>query len=251
MRGCRPSNARGAFTFVELLIVVAAVALLGLVAFGSFTRASLQGDVALAQSRMGSLSNALEAYKVDNGVYPACHRSGYPLAPLAEPHVLERLSTPVAYLADSLLLDPFPVAFRKSSSTGASQAVEIPTAVVGNEWSGGFNYQAWNNTGRSQTVADGFAIVPFAPASAYLLESSGPAATFHAAGGILANDILPDGPVLLIYDPTNGSMSAGGIFCVGGAASSTPGYAAGAGLLAAAPSCAASPSMTGESWAHY
>jgi type II secretory pathway pseudopilin PulG len=247
------AQTRRAFTFVELLIVVAALALMGAIFLGSFTRASLQSDVALAQSRMATLADALEAYKVDNGVYPACDRSGLVVRRTAgELEVLERLSTPIAYVADSLLPDPFPASFRRVSSTAAAQAAEAPTAVAGNEWLGSFIYQSWLDTNRSQTTVDSFVPTRLLPATAYALQSAGPSATMHNLGGILANDFLPDGPVLLMYDPTNGAVSAGGIFCVGGTATASQFYAAGAGLLAVAPSCIAqTPSSVGESWTYY
>ncbi len=53
-------------------------------------------------------------------------------------------------------------------------------------------------------------------------------------GGTLANDVPVDGPVLLIYDPTNGAVSFGSIFRIGGIVDPyVPSYAAGEGLRAA------------------
>jgi hypothetical protein len=55
-------------------------------------------------------------------------------------------------------------------------------------------------------------------------------------GGVLQQDADVDGPILLIYDPTNGTVSFGSIYRVGGNASPsapTSTYKAGAGLVRA------------------
>src|SRR5690606_21841897 len=98
-------------------------------------------------------------------------------------------------------------------------------------------YQAWNSEQRYTLPPDGFSNGSLdRPARSWLLHSAGPDSTFHNLGGVLDNDVTTDGPILLIYDPTNGPASFARTHRVGGAASPGGGsgsYGAGAGLVQA------------------
>ena len=58
------------FTLIELLIVVAIIAILAAIAVPNFLDAQLRAKVAAAMTDMRALVTALEAYAVDNNVYP-------------------------------------------------------------------------------------------------------------------------------------------------------------------------------------
>jgi hypothetical protein len=90
-----------------------------------------------------------------------------------------------------------------------------------------FIYQSWNSEGRAEPLTG-------RRARQWLLHSAGPDQTYHNLGGVLANELTIDGPILLIYDPSNGTVSAGSIYKVG-AGSEGPSrfYAAGQGLVRA------------------
>ena len=61
---------RNGFTLIELLIVIAIIAILALIAVPNFLEAQVRAKVARSMSDMRSLATAIEAFAVDNGVYP-------------------------------------------------------------------------------------------------------------------------------------------------------------------------------------
>ncbi|HOE97615.1 MAG TPA: prepilin-type N-terminal cleavage/methylation domain-containing protein [Candidatus Sumerlaeota bacterium] len=90
-------NARlKAFTLIELLIVVAIIAILAAIAVPNFLEAQSRAKVSRSRSDMRSIATALEAYRIDNNsALPAsamsawwCERWGY----------WERVTSPVAYM---------------------------------------------------------------------------------------------------------------------------------------------------------
>jgi prepilin-type N-terminal cleavage/methylation domain-containing protein len=60
-----------AFTLIELLIVVAIIAILAAIAVPNFLEAQIRSKVSRAQADMRSLATAIESYRVDNNSYPA------------------------------------------------------------------------------------------------------------------------------------------------------------------------------------
>jgi prepilin-type N-terminal cleavage/methylation domain-containing protein len=61
---------RSAFTLIELLIVVAIIAILALIAVPNFLEAQTRAKVSRTEADMRSLATAIEAYRVDNNNYP-------------------------------------------------------------------------------------------------------------------------------------------------------------------------------------
>lgn len=59
-----------AFTLIELLIVVAIIAILAAVAVPNFLEAQVRAKVARAKTDMRTLGTALETYRIDNPGYP-------------------------------------------------------------------------------------------------------------------------------------------------------------------------------------
>lgn len=62
---------RQAFTLVEMLLVLVILAVLAAIVIPKFAGRSQQAKVTAAQSQISSMELALEAFEVDNGVYPA------------------------------------------------------------------------------------------------------------------------------------------------------------------------------------
>ena len=101
-----------AFTLIELLIVVAIIAILAAIAVPNFLEAQVRSKVSRTKADMRSLAIALEAYAVDNNNYPV------PDGPTLQlPHGLGSVSTftiykgagmttPIAYIT-SIPNDPF------------------------------------------------------------------------------------------------------------------------------------------------
>lgn len=231
-----------AFTLIELLIVVAIIAILAAIAVPNFLEAQVRSKVSRTKSDMRTTATALEAYRVDNNAYPQCHPFGIAASlngwdPNAGPYnintlgILERLSTPIAYVTSALIVDPFNVAFRVTGAGGLAISQAPPIRVdPSTDPAGRLNsyiYQSWNTNSRADATS---AI----RAQAWLLHSAGPDQTYHNLGGVLANERDMDGPIHLIYDPTNGTVSFGSIYRTSGNfLGGTPSYAAGEGLIKA------------------
>ena len=110
------STSRGsehAFTLIELLIVVAIIAILALIAVPNFLEAQTRAKVSHVHSDMRSIAIALEAYRVDHNAYPPATTSdpqlwaspGFPVIMPPWKRLIP-LTTPTAYLT-SVPRDPF------------------------------------------------------------------------------------------------------------------------------------------------
>lgn len=66
----RHSPRAGAFTLIELLIVVAIIAILAALTLSTLGYVNKKGAETRARSEVAALSTAIEAYKLDNGTYP-------------------------------------------------------------------------------------------------------------------------------------------------------------------------------------
>lgn len=82
-----------AFTLIELLIVVAIIAILAAIAVPNFLEAQVRSKVSRAKADLRSVATAIESYAVDYNHYPLSRQA-------------EKLTTPVAYIT-ALPLDPF------------------------------------------------------------------------------------------------------------------------------------------------
>lgn len=189
--GTASPGRRGAFTLVELMMVVAIVAILSLI--GAATVQSVMVRVQVTQARMDMhlIAHALERRAADWGGYPAT----MPHEPLAARFRL--LSTPIAYTS-STFMDPF-----RDPGTGESyewdptqRTYELLTdrhpyhaLWFANRWGGGC--RQW-----------------IAPSARYILASQGPDLVRNRATGDPAVYWMP-------YDPTNGTFSQGDLFTFG------------------------------------
>lgn len=94
-----------AFTLIELLIVVAIIAILAAIAVPNFLEAQIRSKVSRAKADMRTMATAIEQYAVDCNSYPDHFSHGL------------SLTTPVAYIS-SVPRDPFMAAHRHGGPGG-------------------------------------------------------------------------------------------------------------------------------------
>ena len=70
-------NRRRAFTLIELLIVVAIIAILAAIAVPNSLEAQVRSKVARVKSDMRATETALESYAVDNSKYPSLNAASF------------------------------------------------------------------------------------------------------------------------------------------------------------------------------
>ena len=69
------------FTLVEIMIVVAVIALLAAIAIPNLLRAKTSSNEASAQATLKTIANSLETYSITNGKYPSVTTSLIGAAP--------------------------------------------------------------------------------------------------------------------------------------------------------------------------
>jgi prepilin-type N-terminal cleavage/methylation domain-containing protein len=175
---------RRAFTLIELLIVVAIIAILAAIAVPNFLEAQTRAKVSRVKSDHRTIVTAIESYRVDNNTYY--------LARFYEslPQRLKFVTTPVAYIS-SVPLDPF-YGLSQTNFGGLDNSYAYAS---GNIWSGADNvFEEYART-------------------LYTIAGRGPDRNFNFGGVCTAH---PDAEATNAfergsYDPTNGSASPGDI----------------------------------------
>ena len=190
---------RSAFTLIELLIVVAIIAILAAIAVPNFLEAQIRSKVSRTHSDMRSIAGALEAYFLDHNTYPAAEWTGDVFLGLY------KLTTPIAYLAT---IPSRPFAKGHAGGRKEEQIFEYGSGKVG-KYGSGFTVRY--------------------PNASYIVEDAGPDRV-EATRGEYSTGYYPAWPATstdedvlrLIYDPTNGTKSFGSIFRAGGEAPAEP-----------------------------
>ncbi len=221
-----------AFTLIELLIVVAIIAILAAIAVPNFLEAQTRAKVSRAKADHRTIATGLETYHIDHNVFPLGNWQSWALTfGATEPRMLptlERLTSPIAYLSGGgVFRDPFKATSQyNGAALNGSTPLEDVTALVGAPADAPvdalYRYVAlspdvsiiWNSQAGG---AAGEKPVW------YLLESCGPDAHYHrvAGGGtnwVTRNDNATRRMVVAqaLYDPTNGTVSRGSIWRGGG-----------------------------------
>jgi len=211
---------RNAFTLIELLIVVAIIAILAAIAVPNFLEAQTRAKVSRAEADMRSLAVAIEAYRVDWNAYPPTIEindvvtfnatPGFAAVPRINRLVI--LTTPVAHIT-SVPRDPFGDD-REPEDGSDTESATVPTYLGGDVFlaPGGIDRRASFSVAFREypAVADGQGQLR---TPLWVLFSQGPDAdldnyddldqTTEIVGAQLA--------VYQAYDPTNGTVSDGDI----------------------------------------
>ena len=196
-----------AFTLIELLIVVAIIAILATIAVPNFLEAQVRAKVSRALADMRTMGTALEAYVVDQSAYPQAEING-------TLKYLWHLSTPVAYCTSADFDDPF------TPNNAPFDIRSIPT----------LRYYGFNDVGIINTAAATHRLI--SPRSDdedlriawYIVFCHAPngvrdSLTVGGSTGTFVREAVMQDPALFVcymYDPTNGTVSPGEIFRSGG-----------------------------------
>ena len=91
------------FTLIEVLIIVAVIGILSAIAIPNYINSQIRSKVARAKAEERIIGIAFESYAVDWDAYPHDTLPGWPY------YISNRISTPIPYLTEGVLYDPFPV----------------------------------------------------------------------------------------------------------------------------------------------
>jgi len=223
-------TSRMAFTLIELLIVVAIIAILAAIAVPNFLEAQVRAKVSRVKADQRSIATALETYRIDNNVYPEQGETTSATPPtITDPTkvfgregqraIAFRLSTPVAYLASTTAVfgDPFFSGFGVASPVNDTRY---------------YNYSGDYGKGRTYDASQDGSVASFLALSAilanlngYHLRSRGPDTDYERRVDGWADFILyrgapgqgtnGDGGLTALYDATNGTNSSGDVVRLG------------------------------------
>lgn len=216
-------NRRSGFTLIELLIVVAIIAILAAIAVPNFLEAQVRSKVSRVKADMRSINTALEAYVVDYNRYPDI--SDAQLAGLLPPvrigiaysrTTLPKLSTPVAYITNGLLTDPFAVGSLETRFIGYANARAIGSEVPPFDSLANIGVTDCppGSTNRNALAENGFALQSVGPDRINFALAAPPASTNAAIADLVRSDTKL-GDRTFFYDPTNGTISGGDIVRTG------------------------------------
>lgn len=224
MRNTRRTSSPLAFTLIELLIVVAIIAILAAIAVPNFLEAQSRSKVARLKADMRTLATGLEAYAVDHNSYVPSSYFYLTGANKNGGGFFLMLSTPVSYITNPFIRDPF-------------HTLDAPTWTARNIF---LSYQGWNEHGKvtfasgmnngldrgvQQSPKDNNGNLLDAKVRFYFVYSPGPNRVFDKVENARRAENLwgywtvhqyYDNVVNFKYDPTNGTKSNGEIWRAGG-----------------------------------
>jgi len=185
------------FTLIELLIVVAIIAILAAIAVPNFLEAQVRSKASRSVSDLRTFATALESYRTDHNGYPpyGWEDPDIDFSPATEPQFLEQhwLTTPIGYISSAAVFyDPFRMQAPHASWSAGEEKWRL------------YNYVNWDdvrykdNTWVHELYGE------------WRLTGSGPD-TWRFNDGIVGPDQRP-GYAVIIYDPTNGTVSVGDIY---------------------------------------
>jgi len=198
-----------AFTLIELLIVVAIIAILAAIAIPNFMEAQTRSKSSRARADMRSLAIGIESYATDNNAFPP----GYKTAPRDG---LIALTTPIPYIGNAYPLDPFrPLSFQPSKSSYTYELMNVNNKII--EKGGGAFSVDPANPGDEPFKGTWWWLASRGPNNTFGLKPGEP--EYNLKQSFFEAENNSEALINSIYDPTNGSQSSGNLYRVGGAVS--------------------------------
>lgn len=198
-----------AFTLIELLIVVAIIAILAAIAVPNFLEAQTRSKVSRVKADLRTVATGLEAYAVDaNNHYPL-NDGCYNVLPTS-------ISTPIAYLTSTTFKDPFT---EKEVTTQPCGPPELATYYTYTQPVTLAEYNQLGSQGAPAPPVEGIDMPGLNSGcigryGKWRLVSNGPD-RIYSQSGIPAGPWNPNPGVLLgadiMYDATNGTVSFGNV----------------------------------------
>lgn len=206
-----------AFTLIELLIVVAIIAILAAIAVPNFLEAQTRAKVSRVKSDMRAFASGMEAYAVDNNKYPIPSDElgstiddpvGATDVNPFETRMPTLLTTPIAYMT-ARITDPFAVT--RSTESRLYHCITWDYVQIRQNNAPATNWNlVWRRFYRDLTSKNPpdemkYFFVSFGPDQDHDADipHTGPVSGPHVHG---------DGAA---YDPTNGTVSNGDLFYFG------------------------------------
>ncbi len=197
------------FTLIELLIVVAIIAILAAIAVPNFLEAQVRAKVSAIKADQRTLRTALESYCIDNKCYPQSDILSRNRRKTAARKDCgwNALTTPVSFI-QSIPLDKFGKKATQGKEVFSKPFIRLYSGAPGENVKSKARYFVMLSVGPGQNPE-------FIPSNHNKL-----LATEKVNSTLLLKCDPKNGPVGthqgIPYDPTNGSVSNGGIFDVGG-----------------------------------
>ncbi|HUT22814.1 MAG TPA: prepilin-type N-terminal cleavage/methylation domain-containing protein [Sumerlaeia bacterium] len=198
-----------AFTLIELLIVVAIIAILAAIAVPNFLEAQTRAKISRVKSDLRAVATAIESYAVDYNNLPANEQCTYLVK-----HMF-MITTPVAYITSVELDDPFTPPVEGGPVYGDASG---KTARVGKSYLYIAYYGPWLESYYPGHERKGAVIHGYGPSRFRVDLEHYPGLKLWEPTRIYGGWITPDGVIVaspqwvnIVYDATNGTKSFGGI----------------------------------------
>jgi prepilin-type N-terminal cleavage/methylation domain-containing protein len=198
------------FTLIELLIVVAIIAILALIAVPNFLEAQTRAKVSRVRSDLRTLGVAQESYFVDWNSYTNRDLGDDPTYTQG----FTQLTSPIAYIT-SLPRDPFGEHRWPGNLSKRWNMFELGTGSATSHQSSGNP----DNPNRDGMPADTFLMTSAGPD--HIDDTSSDRGGFNLTEGnypwnLPDNESAVRAVLMLVYDPTNGTVSSGQVYRTGG-----------------------------------
>lgn len=216
------------FTLIELLIVVAIIAILAAIAVPNFLEAQTRSKVSRVHSDLRSLTTAIESYYVDhnNYVLPSYEDGEYTgwTGKGSDDYggFFHMLSTPVAYMANPYIVDPFSKSEHKDTPAefvryhGFSRDMITGYLTSPTETDEPDTYGDLSDEATALDNVQWWILWSVGP-DVKVAQVGDPLADWYTHFGKITQVDLDEGDVPdIVYDSTNGSLSSGELFRIGG-----------------------------------